>query len=103
MYFISKPYSPSLVALALKSVKSAELKLPVVFIATPLVWDKFIVPDVVNPDKVPTDVMFVWAAPVTVAAVPLTLPVTLPVMFPTKVPLILLLASSTTAFSAGRW
>ena len=43
----------------------------------------------VNVVNVPSDVMFGCAAPVTVAAVPLTLPVTLPVIFPTKVPLML--------------
>ena len=45
--------------------------------------------------------MFGCAAPVTVAAVPLTLPVTLPVIFPTKVPLMLSLASLNTDFAAG--
>ena len=58
-------------------------------------------PSIVNPVNVPTDVMFDWAAPVTVAAVPEALPVTLPVIFPTNVPLILLLASFITALSAG--
>ena len=58
-------------------------------------------PDVVRLDKVPTDVMFVCAAPVTVAAVPDVLPVTFPVMLPTNVPLMLLLASLNTALSAG--
>jgi hypothetical protein len=38
----------------------------------------------VNAVKVPTEVIFVCAAPVTVAAVPDTLPVTLPVKSPTK-------------------
>ena len=41
-------------------------------------------PEVVKLDKVPTDVILVCAAPVTVAAVPLTLPDTLPVKGPAK-------------------
>ena len=42
------------------------------------------VPLTARPDKVPTEVILVCAAPVTVAAVPDTLPVTLPVSGPTK-------------------
>ena len=41
-------------------------------------------PDTVRAERVPTLVIFVWAAPVTVAAVPDTLPVTLPVSGPEK-------------------
>ena len=42
-------------------------------------------PPMVNPVKVPTLVIAVWAAPVTVAAVPDTLPVTFPASAPVKV------------------
>ena len=46
MYFIVKPcVSEPELALALITPKSAEERLPVVFIAVPLDWDKFIVPD----------------------------------------------------------
>ena len=41
-------------------------------------------PESVKPVSVPTEVIFVCAAPVTVAAVPDTLPVTLPVSGPAK-------------------
>jgi hypothetical protein len=50
--------------------------------AVPVATVEVICPEVVRPVKVPTDVIFVWAAPVTVAAVPETFPVTLPVNDP---------------------
>ena len=45
---------------------------------------KLISPETVIPVNVPTEVMFVCAAPVTVAAVPEALPVTLPVKAPVR-------------------
>ncbi len=49
--------------------------------------------------KVPNDVILVWAALVTVAAVPLVLPVTFPVMLPTKAVLVIEVAPVTTPAS----
>jgi hypothetical protein len=49
--------------------------------------------------RVPTEVMAVWAACVTVRAVPLALPVTSPVMSPTKAVLVIEVAPVTTPAS----
>ena len=50
--------------------------------AVPVEAVEVICPETVRPVSVPSDVIFVCAAPVTVAAVPETLPVTLPVRAP---------------------
>ena len=55
---------------------------PVMVITLPFILTS----STVSAVKVPKEVMFVWAAPVTVAAVPEVLPVTLPVTLPTTLP-----------------
>ena len=54
----------------------------VVFVVVNVFAPRTMFPPIVRPVSVPNDVIFVCAAPVTVAAVPLTLPVTFPVNAP---------------------